>query len=68
MIYLHDDELQDQRQLSDVTRRQVKQERGVPDGVASAGAFCFLGADNFPFLAQVDDNVMVCERRNDIQP
>lgn len=65
-IYLHDNELQDQWQLSDVTRWQVKQEGGVPDGVASAGAFCFLGADYFPFLTQVDDNVMVYGGRNDI--
>lgn len=64
VLYLHDNELQGKWQLSDVTGRQVKQEGGVPDGVASAGAFCFLCADYFPFLTQVDDNVMVCEGRN----
>lgn len=63
-MYLHDDELEDQWQLSDVARRQVKQERGVPDGVASAGAFSFLGADYFPLQTQVDDNVMVYKGRN----
>ena len=57
--YLHDDELQDQWQLADVTGRQVEQEGGVPDRVGARRALGLFGGDHFTVLSQVDDDVVV---------
>jgi hypothetical protein len=82
--YLHDDELQSKRQLSDVTNRQVKEKGSVPHSVVSPRPFGLLRTDHLPILTQVDDYVVICrdkratinlrerererERGNDMRP
>lgn len=63
MSDLHDDELQHQWQLSDVTTGQVKQEWSVPDRVGTTGPFGLLGTNYFPILAQIDYNIVVCGKK-----
>lgn len=70
--YLHDDELQSKRQLSDVTKRQVKEKGSVPHSVVSSRPFGLLRTDHLPILTEVDDYVVICrderERGNDRRP
>lgn len=58
--HLHDDEFKNQRQFGDVTSGQVEEEGSVPDRVRSTHAFGLLGADDFPVLSQVNDDVVIC--------
>ena len=61
-LYLHDYELKHEGQLTDVSWRQVKQERSVPH--STGGSFSFSAADHSSLMKQIDHHLVFCTHPN----
>lgn len=61
-LYLHDFELEHEGQLTDVSWRQVEQERGIPHSTGLA--LTFSAADHNSLVMQIDHHLVFCTQVN----
>lgn len=59
--YLHDYELEHEGQLTDVSRRKVKQERSVPHSREASA--CFSAANHTSPMMQIDHHLIFCTQK-----
>ena len=61
-MYLHDNKLKQEGQLSDLSWRQVKQERRIPQ--STGASFSFSAADHDSFIMQIDHHLVFCAHKD----